>query len=107
MHHLKIVQLEDVHILCSPSSLSTPSLSSSLYTSPLISSSLSPPSSSLSPPFFPSFLLLPLQVKLLSALGLKSTLITDGNSPINLFNTAHGLVGSMGGQPPALPDPSD
>ena len=74
---------------------------------PLHLSSLSPPSSSLSPPFFPSFLLLPLQVKLLSALGLKSTLITDGNSPINLFNTAHGLVGSMGGQPPALPDPSD
>ena len=34
------------------------------------------------------------QVKMLQALGLKSTLITDGNSPINLFNTAHGLLGS-------------
>lgn len=36
-----------------------------------------------------------LQLKMLSALGLQSTLITDGNSPINLFNTANGLVGSM------------
>lgn len=34
------------------------------------------------------------QVKMLQALGLKSTLITDGSSPINLFNTAHGLLGS-------------
>lgn len=33
-----------------------------------------------------------LQVKLLSGLGLESTLITDGNSPINLFMTAQGLV---------------
>ena len=33
------------------------------------------------------------QVKLLKSLGLQSTLITDGSSPINLFNTAHGLVG--------------
>lgn len=33
------------------------------------------------------------QVKLLKSLGLKTTLITDGNSPINLFNTASGLVG--------------
>lgn len=33
------------------------------------------------------------QVKMLQALGLKSTLITDGNSPINLFNTAQGLLG--------------
>ncbi|XP_053406855.1 major vault protein-like [Mercenaria mercenaria] len=32
------------------------------------------------------------QVKLLSSLGLESTLITDGNSPINLFMTAQGLV---------------
>ena len=30
---------------------------------------------------------------MLQALGMKSTLITDGNSPINLFNTAHGLIG--------------
>uniref|UniRef100_A0A667XZW8 Major vault protein n=1 Tax=Myripristis murdjan TaxID=586833 RepID=A0A667XZW8_9TELE len=34
-----------------------------------------------------------LQVKLLQALGLKSTLITDGSSPINLFTTANGLLG--------------
>ena len=37
-----------------------------------------------------------MQVKLLQSLGLKSTLITDGSSPINLFNTAHGLVGGHG-----------
>lgn len=36
-----------------------------------------------------------MQVRLLSALGLKSTLITDGNSPINLFNTANGIIGGM------------
>jgi len=34
-----------------------------------------------------------MQAKLLGGLGLKSFLITDGNSPINLFNTASGLVG--------------
>uniref|UniRef100_A0A8C1J915 Major vault protein n=1 Tax=Cyprinus carpio TaxID=7962 RepID=A0A8C1J915_CYPCA len=34
-----------------------------------------------------------LQVKLLQSLGLKSTLITDGSSPINLFTTANGLLG--------------
>jgi major vault protein len=34
-------------------------------------------------------------VKLLQSLGLKSTLITDGSSPINLFNTANGLIGGM------------
>lgn len=34
-----------------------------------------------------------MQVKLLQGLGLKSTLITDGTTPINLFNTAHGLLG--------------
>jgi len=34
-----------------------------------------------------------LQAKLLQGLGLKSFLITDGNSPINLFNTAKGLIG--------------
>lgn len=38
-----------------------------------------------------TFLLL--QVKLLQSLGLKSTLITDGSTPINLFNTALGLLG--------------
>jgi len=33
-----------------------------------------------------------MQAKLLAGLGLKSFLITDGNSPINLFNTAQGLI---------------
>jgi major vault protein len=33
-----------------------------------------------------------MQAKLLQGLGLKSFLITDGNSPINLFNTASGLI---------------
>lgn len=37
------------------------------------------------------------QVKMLQALGLKSTLITDGSSPINLFTTASGLVGALQG----------
>jgi major vault protein len=36
-----------------------------------------------------------LQAKLLAGLGLKSFMITDGNSPINLFNTANGLIGNM------------
>jgi len=36
-----------------------------------------------------------MQVKLLQSLGIKSTLITDGHSPINLFNTANGLIGSV------------
>ncbi|XP_026994904.1 major vault protein isoform X2 [Tachysurus fulvidraco] len=36
-----------------------------------------------------------LQVKMLQSLGLKSTLITDGSSPINLFTTANGLLGTM------------
>ncbi|KAM9584229.1 major vault protein isoform 2-T2 [Trichechus inunguis] len=35
-----------------------------------------------------------MQVKLLQSLGLKSTLITDGSTPINLFNTALGLLGA-------------
>jgi len=33
-----------------------------------------------------------MQAKLLEGLGIKSMLITDGNSPINLFNTASSLV---------------
>jgi len=33
-----------------------------------------------------------MQAKLLQSLGLKSFLITDGNSPINLFQTASGLI---------------
>jgi major vault protein len=36
-----------------------------------------------------------MQVKLLQGLGLKTTLITDGSSPINLFNTAAGLIGAL------------
>ncbi|KAL0993658.1 hypothetical protein UPYG_G00111190 [Umbra pygmaea] len=36
-----------------------------------------------------------LQVKLLQSLGLKSTLITDGSSPVNLFSTANGLLGAL------------
>ena len=35
-----------------------------------------------------------MQAKLLSSLGIQSTLITDGNSPINLFQTANGLLGT-------------
>ena len=46
------------------------------------------------------------QVKLLQSLGLKSTLITDGTNPINLFNTAHGLIGALGAPPPANPSTS-
>uniref|UniRef100_A0A8C2WG80 Major vault protein n=1 Tax=Cyclopterus lumpus TaxID=8103 RepID=A0A8C2WG80_CYCLU len=47
-----------------------------------------------------------LQVKMLQALGLKSTLITDGSSPINLFTTANGLLGSLSGQGhPSQPRP--
>jgi len=38
-----------------------------------------------------------LQAKLLSGLGLKSFMITDGKSPINLFGTANGLIGGLGG----------
>merc|ERR1711982_168021 len=39
-----------------------------------------------------------MQAKLLEGLGIKSLLITDGNSPINLFNTADGLVTNPGNQ---------
>jgi major vault protein len=39
-----------------------------------------------------------LQLKMLQALGLQSTLITDGTNPINLFNTANGLVGALQNQ---------
>jgi len=35
-----------------------------------------------------------MQAKLLGGLGLKGIMITDGNSPINLFNTAKGLIGA-------------
>ncbi|ESL08130.1 hypothetical protein TRSC58_04173 [Trypanosoma rangeli SC58] len=33
-----------------------------------------------------------MQAKLLGGLGLKGYLITDGKSPVNLFNTAQGLI---------------
>jgi len=39
-----------------------------------------------------------LQAKLLQGLGLQSFLITDGNSPINLFQTAQGLIGQQNQQ---------
>ncbi|KAL3317733.1 hypothetical protein Ciccas_003610 [Cichlidogyrus casuarinus] len=38
-------------------------------------------------------------VRMLKALGLQSTLITDGSSPINLLQTAHGLIGNAMGVP--------
>ncbi|XP_012867148.1 PREDICTED: major vault protein [Dipodomys ordii] len=48
-----------------------------------------------------------MQVKLLQSLGLKSTLITNGNAPINLFSTALGLLGlGAEGQPSAKKDAS-
>jgi len=33
-----------------------------------------------------------MQAELLAGLGIQSLLITDGSSPINLFNTAQGLI---------------
>jgi major vault protein len=39
-----------------------------------------------------------MQVKLLKSLGLQSVMITDGNSPINLFSTANGLLGNAAAQ---------
>lgn len=39
-----------------------------------------------------------MQAKLLQSLGLQSVLITDGKSPINLFNTAQGLIDPAMGQ---------
>jgi major vault protein len=44
-----------------------------------------------------------LQVKMLQALGLKSTLITDGKTPLNLFSTAQGFIGANGDAVPPLP----
>jgi len=41
-----------------------------------------------------------MQVRMLQALGMKSTVITDGTTPINLFNTAQGLIGGLGGNGP-------
>jgi len=39
-----------------------------------------------------------MQARLLGGLGLKSLMITDGTSPINLFTTASGLIGGSSGQ---------
>lgn len=36
------------------------------------------------------------QAELLKGLGISSTLITDGHTPLNLFNTARGLMGGAG-----------
>ena len=33
--------------------------------------------------------------KMLKGLGLKGFLVTDGKNPINLFNTANGMLGTM------------
>ena len=38
------------------------------------------------------------QAKILQSLGIKSLLVTDGKNPINLFNTANGLVGPFSGK---------
>jgi major vault protein len=35
------------------------------------------------------------QAKLLQGLGLKGFVITDGKNPVNLFNTANGMLGNM------------
>ncbi|GAB6028612.1 hypothetical protein CHUAL_004449 [Chamberlinius hualienensis] len=42
------------------------------------------------------------QVKMLQALGLKSTIITDGKTPLNLFSTAMGFIG---GNSIGMPEP--
>ncbi|VDP89170.1 unnamed protein product [Echinostoma caproni] len=34
-------------------------------------------------------------LRMLTALGLRSALITDGTTPVNLLNTAHGLIGQL------------
>jgi len=36
------------------------------------------------------------QVELLKGLGLSGFIMTDGNNPINLFNSASGLIGQGG-----------
>jgi major vault protein len=40
-----------------------------------------------------------MQAKLLKGLGLKGYLLTDGNSPVNLFNTAKGMVAAPSKSP--------
>jgi len=41
-----------------------------------------------------------MQARLLKGLGIKSLMITDGHSPINLFNTAQGLIAGAPGVSP-------
>ena len=36
------------------------------------------------------------QAELLKGLGISTTLITDGHTPLNLYNTARGLMGNTG-----------
>ena len=38
------------------------------------------------------------QAKLLQGLGLKGFMIVDGKNPVNLFNTANGLLGNFVGK---------
>ncbi len=38
-----------------------------------------------------------MKASMLKGLGLKGFLVTDGKNPINLFNTANGLLGSLPG----------
>jgi major vault protein len=45
-----------------------------------------------------------LQAKLLEGLGLKSVLITDGHSPVNLFGAAEGLLGNITGSSSVMED---
>jgi major vault protein len=44
-----------------------------------------------------------MQAKLLGGLGLQGFLVTDGKNPINLFQTANGLVGGGGGGGMVMP----
>ena len=37
------------------------------------------------------------QAKLLQGLGLKGYMVVDGKNPVNLFNTANGLMGNLMG----------
>jgi major vault protein len=48
-----------------------------------------------------------LQAQLLRGLGLNSVLITDGRTPVNLFGTANGLLGSLTATPEEAPAPKE
>lgn len=43
-----------------------------------------------------------MQAKLLQGLGLQGYLVTDGSTPINLFNTAQGMIGGPSISPPVM-----